>query len=156
MADSLGAADLVAGAFQIVAALSAVTYQRYLDNRADVQPGVISNVLRPVLLLAFAGAAIGVGTAIFGPLVSGSSAENAEVVVAVTCLLLTIMHFRARSGFVSYLLEVSAIWLAFVIGWKLFSGNHNPDFQINATYRWATCAIVGSVLILAFRRAPAS
>jgi hypothetical protein len=101
-----------------------------------------------------AGAAIGVGTAIFGPRLSDTSALNAEIVLAVTSLFLAVLHLRSQFGVGVYLMEVAALWLAFVVGWKMFSGNANPDFQIYAAYRFAACAAAGAALILVFRRAP--
>lgn len=158
MNDGIGS-DLLAGIFQILAALSAVGLKYFLDSRKLSESGVMTDVLPPALFLALVGAMIGATSAFFGRDIVragyDSPATYAEIIIAVTCLLLAFMHFRSRYGIGAYVFEITAIWLAFVLTWLQVKGGNFPDFAPTAAGRWLGCAAIGAALIYLFRRAPA-
>lgn len=158
MNDGIGS-DLLAGIFQILAALSAVGLKYFLDSRKLSERHVVTEVLPPVLFLALVGAMIGATSAFFTQQFVRAGIDSpalyAEIIIAVTCLLLAFMHFRSRYGIVAYLFEISAIWLAFLFTWLKVKGGNYPDFAPIATAEWLGTAAIGSAFIYLFRRAPA-
>jgi hypothetical protein len=140
---------LISVAIKLVGVLLAVWFKGYLESRSS------SNATLTIVLFALVGLTLG---AVSGGLrLQFQQAKfyhetfAAEIILGIACLVLAIEHIRSRAGFWKYELHVLALWGTFIGAWLTFHGSYSDNFVPPAVSAYASCAVVGGLLVAIFK-----